>query len=128
MAIFLGMLPKEYQDLIMQQSVMLKDVSYEHWRDHIINVVNQKQQMRKPTDMELGNVDAFGWYGSGFDDPEDWWEIEAIRGQFKGKGKGKGCWNCGAPDHLQRDCPEPPRKGTGKGKGVYNPKGFGKGG
>ena len=67
MAIFLGMLPKEYQDLIMQQSVMLKDVSYEHWRDHIINVVNQKQQMRKPTDMELGNVDAFGWYGSGFD-------------------------------------------------------------
>ena len=50
----------------MQQSVMLKDVSYEHWRDHIINVVNQKQQMRKPTDMELGDVDAFGWYGSGF--------------------------------------------------------------
>ena len=34
MAIFLGMLPKEYQDMIMQQSVMLKEVSYENWLDH----------------------------------------------------------------------------------------------
>ena len=126
MAIFLGMLPKDYQDWIMQQSVMLKEVSYENWRDHLINVVNQKHQMRQPQDMELGNIirddEPDNLYDEGWGGSDDWWDLDAIRGR-KGKGKGKGCWQCGSPDHLRRNCPE--IKGKGKGG---PPKGFGKGG
>ena len=70
-AIFLGMLPKEYQDMIMQQSVMLKDVSYENWRDHLINVVNQKHQLRQPSDMELGNVHREDSPGQFYDESWD---------------------------------------------------------
>ena len=40
----------------------------------------------------------------------------------KGKdGKGSGCYKCGEPGHIARDCPHPPNKGQPKGKGkCYN--------
>ena len=118
--------------MIMQQSVMLKEVSYENWRDHLINIVTQKNQLRKPTDMDLGNIYRDRRQDTGDEEPpqaeysDDWWELEAIRGKWKGGGKGKGCWNCGSQSHYQRDCPEPLVTPKGKGKGSYT-KGSSKG-
>ena len=43
-AIFVGMLSKEYQDVIWQSASMTKELrTYENARDHIMNIVNQKE-------------------------------------------------------------------------------------
>ena len=60
LAILVGMLPKDYQDMVMQKSSMKKELGYEETRDYIMGVANQKVQMHKPTPMELGNVPKEG--------------------------------------------------------------------
>ena len=49
-AVLVGMLPKEYQDLVLQNGNMLKEgeVGYESVRNYVVNLVNQKIQMVKP--------------------------------------------------------------------------------
>ena len=49
LAIMLEMLPKEYQEMVLQSdNVGSKEPTYEGMRDHVINVAQQKIQMRRP--------------------------------------------------------------------------------
>ena len=56
-AIFVGMLPKDYQDMIMQnQSMMDHKPTYQVMRDYVLGVVTQKLQFLKPTPMDIGEI------------------------------------------------------------------------
>ena len=48
-AIFVGMPPKEFQDLVIQRESKGTTIEYEDTRDYILNVVLQRSQLRKPT-------------------------------------------------------------------------------
>ena len=58
MAIFVGMLPKELQDLVLQNSAMTSDdIPYEKIRDQVLSIANQRIAMRHPykdDPMDLG--------------------------------------------------------------------------
>ena len=58
LALLIGMLPKEYQDMILQTSVVREEkMKYETLRDHVINVATQ-MQMVKPTPMDIGGLEG----------------------------------------------------------------------
>ena len=97
-----------------------KEPTYEGIRDYVINVAQQKIQMRRPNplevsamDWEIGDGSRFATYamcGS---------EIDAI------DRSGVQCYSCGKTVHLTRECY---LKGKGKGMPKGEGKGFGKGG
>ena len=53
------MLPQEYQDMIMQTSVLKEEkMKYETVRDHVLNLSTQRMQMSKPTPMDIGGLEG----------------------------------------------------------------------
>ena len=49
LAIFIGMLPKEAQDTVLQNGTMMKEeMTYERCRDQIVSIANQKTSMGRP--------------------------------------------------------------------------------
>ena len=54
------MVPKEYQDMVLQNGVMMKegDVGCETIRDNLVNVANQRIQMVRPVPMDVGCLDG----------------------------------------------------------------------
>jgi hypothetical protein len=111
LAILIGMLPKDYQDLVMQTSCMTNKMSYSGIRDNVLNIANQRIQMTQPVPMDLGAVEEAGVDWGGFEDQQ---EVDAV-------GANTQCYSCGGYGHLARTCTK--GKGDQKGKG-----GFGKGG
>ena len=64
MAIVVGMLPKEFQDMVLQIHSVGGNrgkVTYVEMRDYVINVAQQKAQMRKPTRLEVNAMDGNWW-------------------------------------------------------------------
>ena len=62
-AMLVGMLPKVYQDMAMQNGSLMSVMKYESVRDDIINVATQKAAMAtpKPMDIDPVNQSYEGW-------------------------------------------------------------------
>ena len=116
LAILIGMLPKEHQDMIMQTGCMTDKMTYEGIRDRVMNIANQRMQMSHPTPMDAGAVQGEGigedeWY------EDEWQDVDAV-------GANTQCYTCGGFGHMSRQCPK--GKG-GYGKGDQKGKGYAKG-
>ena len=105
-AVFVGMLPKEYQDMCFQQSTGVSadsEVKYTELRDKIMNIANQRMSMITPTPMDIDAMNQQGgseWNdmwgyggmpatGMGWEDPQYAYDIDSV-GKGNGKGFGKG--------------------------------------
>ena len=64
-AILIGMLPKEFQDMVLQTFAVSADFKFEGIRDYVINVANNRAQLNKPSPhlnaMEQGYEGWDGW-------------------------------------------------------------------
>ena len=56
LAVLIGMLPKDYQNMAMQNVGLMLDMKYKEIMDYIIIVATQKMSMYKPTPMETHGV------------------------------------------------------------------------
>ena len=127
LAVFVGMLPKEYQDICFQMgSIAGQTVRFKDIRDRVLNMANQRLQMAQPVPIDVDALqrEEYQWGAeSGSYDRADWeeqwqeYEIDEV-------GKGM-CHKCGGWGHFAR---ESPTKGKGKGKGYDTGGGKGYGG
>ena len=64
MAIFVGMLPQDFRDMILQNTSLtsgtLAGSNYLGMRDYVINVANQRLQMQHPVPMDVGGIEGSG--------------------------------------------------------------------
>ena len=58
LAILIAMLPKELGDMVVQNSMLgaARDIDFAKCRDHVLQVVQQKSQMLKPTPMDIDPI------------------------------------------------------------------------
>ena len=104
LAILMGMLPQEYQDMIVQTSVLKEEkMKYESVRDHVLNLSTQRMQMSRPTPMDIGGLEG---EKKGIEDKneqeegyggEEVWDLDAINKNIK-------CYACQGFGHYVRDC------------------------
>ena len=78
----------------------------------------QDDELPEPQPLSSLTCDESGWPVD-----EEGWQLDGYvleqNGQInfvKGKGKGKGCFNCGESGRYARECPKPKGKGKSKGK------------
>ena len=94
LAILVSMVPLEFQNLIMQHgSGRLADMKYNVQRDYLLNLAEQKLQLKKPSPTGVNNVnEESDWENStDVDSWYSWYNPSDI--DFVGKGKGKkGGW------------------------------------
>ena len=115
-AILLGMVPKDYQEIILQTAMTTEDLKYTTCRDRIIQMARQRIQMVQPVPMDLDKVR---------EEEEEGGEEEHV----DAVGQGVKCYNCQGYGHLSRDCATPKGKGkSSNGKGDYGKGDYGKGG
>ena len=122
LAIFINMLPKEYQDVGMQMSCGQK-LNYTELRDHILGMANQKAQMNRPVPMDTNSIDAKTGEEESTWEQDQWydgWGVDAVSMNTQ-------CFACWGYGHLARDCPLDRNK-TGKGEKGDKGKGKGKAG
>ena len=108
------------EHLVMNSSRFTK---WQEIKDEVINIRRTQAAFQGPQAMEVDALQKKGPSGKGKD---------GGGGKGAGKPNFSGCWNCGAKDHLSKDCPYPRYagggKGAGKGKGYDTGKGKGKDG
>ena len=84
-AIFMSMMPKECQDLILAKSCSNKKIGYSEIRDYIMGLSHGKEQLIHPTLMDIGGMNQ-----------------EAAEGDIDAVSKDKiKCHNCGGFGHYQ---------------------------
>jgi len=75
LAIFINMMPREYQDVGMQMSIGRK-LKYEELRDHFFGLANQKAQLGRPVPMDTNAVDVQPDYEG--EEYGNEWEVDAV--------------------------------------------------
>ena len=120
LAIAVGMLPKEYQDVVLQAFGGMEKCTYEQMRDHVINLAHQRAQMKRATPLSVDQVGGdYGGEGDCWEaqcwpcEDESW--LEAI------DKSNVQCYYCGKTGHIARDCFQ---KGKGKGASKSGKGGF----
>ena len=58
LAILVGMLPADFQQMVLQNPTVCKSGVYESVRDYVINVAQQRSQLLKPSPMDVGILDS----------------------------------------------------------------------
>ena len=104
-AVLVGMLPKDFQELVFQWGSLGKDLGFAEVRDKVLTIATHRAQMAQPVPMDIGamegdyNMEEFG----GYECVEDWsGEIMAM-----GTGGNVKCLRCGGWGHYARECATP---------------------
>ena len=119
LAILVGMMPKEFQDMIIQNGGMMSKVTYQSSRDYVLGVANQRIQMK-----QRSGVGSTGVMSAEQEERE---EQERKEAEANAVGNAVRCYNCQGFGHIAANCPKPKRTNFGgKGKGAKG--GGGKGG
>ena len=125
-AVFVGMLPKEFQEMVWQLGSGGEEMEYEAVKDKIMAVATHRAQMAQPTPMDIGAVEG----SRVLEEFEVWPHENGTEIMSMGKGGSGRCLRCGGWGHFARECGTPIGKGDfskGKGKG-WGEFGKGKGG
>ena len=106
LAILIGVIPKDYQDMLLQAGITTKKMEYEVCRDRVIQIATQRMQMSQPTPMDVGMLNKDQGYGD-----TDTENVDVV-------GQGIKCYICQGMDICLGIVPPPNEKEKEKARRV----------
>ena len=116
-AVLYSMLPKDLQERVLDKCAVAWEgakeedakLIFSRIREEVKNVAKSRRDMASPKPMEVdevtGELRAKDEADDNLPEPQD------VNYVGNGKGKGRGCWTCGDPNHRQANCPRNQGKG-----------------